>query len=188
MLEKGFTSYSQAYLYYIQQVQKISIANGRIPVTWEEVFVNFQESIDKRSIIQVWIDHATLPKVVQKGFRAILSNNDAWYLNRNQQQPWTYWYLNEPFQGISNVTQQQLVLGGEACMWTLNMWSSDVLRTIWPKTAAVAERLWSKQSTTDTVAAEPRYHWFRCLLLQRGVDASPVYALRTMTPSSCMTQ
>ena len=61
----------------------------------------------------------------------------------------------------------------------INQWGetvdgSDIEQTIWPRMAAIAERLWSPQHVNDTTAAEPRYAYFRCLLNQRGVAAAPV--------------
>jgi hexosaminidase len=44
---------------------------------------------------------------------------------------------------------------------------------VWPRLAAIAERLWSPRSVNDTAMAEPRYDAFRCLLNRRGVQAAP---------------
>ena len=54
---------------------------------------------------------------------------------------------------------EKLLLGGEGC--------------IWPRMAAIAERLWSPRHVNDTAKAEPRYAYFRCMLNQRGVEAAP---------------
>ena len=52
-------------------------------------------------------------------------------------------YGNEPFEEITDIDQQKLVLGGEACMWGETVDASDLINTIWPRAAAVSERLWS---------------------------------------------
>ena len=39
---------------------------------------------------------------------------------------------------------------------------SDLEFTIWPRLAAIAERLWSDASTKSTAEAEPRLEVFRC--------------------------
>lgn len=44
---------------------------------------------------------------------------------------------------------------------------------IWPRAAAVAERLWS-DSDTDTTSAEPRFYRHRERLVDRGIRAEAV--------------
>lgn len=89
---------------------------------------------------------------------------------------------------------RSLVLGGEASQWGESADGSDVLQTIWPRAAAVAERLWSynmELNSSDTGVAA-RMASFRCLLLQRGVPASPLNAPLGRSPppgpGSCSTQ
>ncbi len=50
--------------------------------------------------------------------------------------------------------------------------ASDFDSTVWPRLAAIGERLWSNVDDVD--AARPRLEAFRCLLLERGVGAAPV--------------
>jgi N-acetyl-beta-hexosaminidase len=68
------------YEYFIQQVHQIAINNGRTPVHWEEVFLHFGKNLSADTIIHIWLDHATLAKVVTAGYRGILSNQAIWYL------------------------------------------------------------------------------------------------------------
>jgi len=118
------------------------------------------------------LDHDTLGRVVAAGYRGILANQDVWYLD-HLDISWKDFYLNEPYQNINNVTQQALVLGGSVQMWGETVDTSDIESTIWPRSAAAAERLWSSQEVTDTNAFLPRLEWFRCLLNRRGIGASP---------------
>ncbi|MFK7924079.1 MAG: beta-N-acetylhexosaminidase [Bacteroidia bacterium] len=46
------------------------------------------------------------------------------------------------------VEEQARILGGEACMWTEAAGAPNVESRIWPRTAAIAEKLWSPQDLT----------------------------------------
>jgi hexosaminidase len=94
---------------------------------------------------------------------------------------------------------QARVLGGEAAAWGELIDGSSLLNTVWPRTAAVAERLWSPRSVDNPTEAKPRLAAFRCLLLERGVPAGTLdftktnYALAEAgqpppRPGSCYTQ
>ncbi|CAE7794340.1 HEXO3 [Symbiodinium sp. CCMP2592] len=60
----------------------------------------------------------------------------------------------------------------EGCMWGETVDGSDQAPTMWPRLAAIAERLWSAPASSSA-AAESRLNAFRCLLLRRGVAAAP---------------
>lgn len=77
------------------------------------------------------------PKVVAKGLRCIYSNQGFWYLD-HLDTPWDKVYTAEPLEGIKNTSQQELVIGGEVCMWGETIDTSDVQQTIWPRAAAAA--------------------------------------------------
>ena len=79
--------------------------------------------------------------------------------------------MNEPMTGVTKESEERLVLGGEACMWQEYIDGSNVLSTVWPRAAAVAERLWSPRKVNDTKAAQPRLAQFRFLLQKRGIPA-----------------
>jgi hexosaminidase len=68
------------------------------------------------------------------------------------------------------------VLGGQGEMWGETVDVSDFEQTVWPRMAAIAERLWSPRAVANTTTARPRLEQFRCLLNRRGVRASPTTA------------
>ncbi|KAL9226095.1 hypothetical protein vseg_001945 [Gypsophila vaccaria] len=184
-----------AYQYFVVKAQEIAILYNRTPVNWEETFINFPSKLNPRTVVHNWLVSGICPKAVAKGFRCIYSNQGVWYLD-HLDVPWQPVYNAEPLEGISDATQQELILGGEVCMWGETGDTSDVQQTIWPRAAAAAERLWSSIEATSSgninETVLPRLHYFRCLLNMRGVQAAPVtnyYARRPPTgPGSCYDQ
>lgn len=94
---------------------------------------------------------------------------------------WEDMYTNEPTTGLSPSSDPSLLLGGESCMWGETVDPSDLDQTIWPRAAAVAERLWSPKDAIPADAedeemktVESRLQTFRCLLTRRGIAAAPV--------------
>lgn len=100
-------SADDAYMYIVDRAQQIVHSMGRHSIHWEEVFLHFGTKLDKNTIIHIWLDHETLGRVVAAGYRGILSNSDVWYLD-HLQVPWTSFYLNEPYQGITDPNQQKV--------------------------------------------------------------------------------
>lgn len=166
-----------AYQYFVLKAQEIAISKNWTPVNWEETFNSFPSKLNPRTIVHNWLGSGVCPRAVAKGYRCIFSNQGAWYLD-HLDVPWNEVYSAEPLEGINNVSEQNLVLGGEVCMWGETADTSDVQQTIWPRAAAAAERLWSKREAVSarniTLAILPRLHYFRCLLNRRGVQAAPV--------------
>ena len=77
-------------------------------------------------------------------------------------------------------------------MWGETVDSSDLEQTVWPRLAAIGERLWSARTLTNATAALPRIEDFRCLLDARGVHAAPVQNANARSapsgPGSCFAQ
>jgi hexosaminidase len=96
------------------------------------------------------------------------------------------------------VEQKQRILGGESCMWAEYVNPENVDSRIWPRNAAIAERLWSPQEVRDPASmyarldfVSSRLEWLglthrtvsRHMLQRLAGPASPAEsaALRTLT-------
>ena len=106
---------------------------------------------------------------------------------------WDAVYSNEPCSNISDQKQCDLVLGGQGEMWGEKVDVSDLESTVWPRLAAIAEKLWSPRSqTTEPSQALERIQRFRCLLNHRGIKAAPVNNANARAsptgPGSCYEQ
>ena len=131
--------------YFTARVQKLVAAHHRIMVGWDEVL---QPDTPKDVVIHSWRGPEGLAAAVRHGNRAILSN--GYYIDLNQ--PASEHYLVDPLGGAAaslTPEEQKLVLGGEATMWSEFTTPEIIDSRIWPRTAAIAERLWSAQDVRD---------------------------------------
>ena len=116
----------------------------------------------------------------------------SWYLD-NLNVDWAAVYANDPCAGgMPDDLCKKHVLGGHGEMWGETVDTSDLAQTVWPRLAAISERLWSPKGTTDPKAALPRIEEFRCLLNRRGIAAAPVDNLSARSapkgPGGCFEQ
>jgi hexosaminidase len=131
--------------YFNTRVQKIVSKHGKIMIGWDEVLA---PDLPKDIVIQSWRGQKSLAEAAQLGFRSILSF--GYYLD--YMWPASQHYADDPLSGDAAALtpeQQHLVLGGEACMWSEYVTGENIDSRIWPRTAAIAERLWSPQNVTD---------------------------------------
>ena len=189
--EQGMQNSEEIYEYFVDRVAQLTRDQQRTPVQWVEVFEHFGSSLDKNTIIHVWKDKKELTDVINAGYQALLSDNHNWYLD-HLETSWKAMYQNEPTEYLDESSDLSLLLGGEVCMWSEKVDVSDLENTVWPRAAAVAERLWTPQVDMDVDRAEARLEAFRCLLLDRGVAVAPVNNLRARgapkAPGSCYHQ
>ena len=139
-------------VYFSQGLQKIVTKHGKSVVGWDEVFI---PGAPKDIVIQSWRGQQSLAAAAQQGYHGILSN--GYYLDLG----WSAarHYAVDPMGGpAANLTddQKKLILGGESCMWSEYVNAENVDSRIWPRNAAIAERLWSAQSTTDAASMYAR--------------------------------
>ena len=134
--------------YFSARVQKIVAAHERIMVGWDEVL---QPGTPKDVVIQSWRGPQFVGQAVKGGNRAMLSA--GYYIDLNQSA--AEHYAADP-EGEDPTTltsdESKRVLGGEATMWSEFVTPENVDSRIWPRTAAIAERLWSPRNTRDVAS------------------------------------
>ncbi|KAL4290473.1 hypothetical protein GQ457_14G023150 [Hibiscus cannabinus] len=184
-LDKNKMKPKDAYRYFVLKAQEIAISKNWTPVNWEETFNAFAKNLNPRTVVHNWLGPGVCPKAVAKGFKCIFSNQNVWYLD-HLDVSWDEVYYAEPLEGIGNASKQELVIGGEVCMWGETVDTSNVQQTIWPRAAAAAERLWSTEEalSADNNSVLQRLQYFRCLLNRRGVQAAPVTNYYARNPPS----
>ena len=130
--------------YFNQRVSKILQKNGKKMIGWEEIL---HPDLPKDAVIQSWRGPASLADAARKGYDGILSSGyyiDLMFSTREH-------YKVDPVAPDANLTEQELrhILGGEATMWGEWVSPETIDSRIWPRTAAIAERLWSKSTVND---------------------------------------
>jgi len=183
----------QGYAYFAKRASQIAISNGRRPVQWSEVFDHFKDQLDKRTIVHIWKSVTNVTEVVALGYNVLLNvgyDAQSWYLD-NLNVKWDAVYSQEPCAGVPDSLCDK-ILGGHGEMWGETVDASDLEQTVWPRQAAIAERLWSPREVNDPAEALQRIENFRCLLNERGIRAAPVNNANARSsppgPGSCYNQ
>ncbi len=145
MRAHGMKTNEQLQTYFTNRVQKIVEKHGKTMVGWDEIL---NPDSPKSVVIQSWRGQKSLADAARQGYRGLLST--GYYVDLNW--PAAQHYAADPLgDGAADLTpeQKQRVLGGEACMWAEYVSPENIDSRIWPRTAAIAERLWSPQNVTD---------------------------------------
>jgi len=111
--------------------------------------------VPKDIVIQSWRGQASLAQAAKQGYRGILSN--GYYLDLGW--PAARHYAVDPMSGDAaslSAEEKQRILGGESCMWAEYVNPENVDSRIWPRNAAIAERLWSPQEVRDPASMYAR--------------------------------
>ena len=141
MRTRHMKTYMDLQTYFNKRIQPILRRNGKIMMGWDEIW---QPGVPKDIVIQSWRGKEPFYASIKAGYKAILSN--GYYIDLIQ--PASFHYLNDPIPDTIQFTKN--ILGGEATMWSELVSSETVDSRIWPRTAAIAERLWSPASVKDT--------------------------------------
>ena len=137
--------------YFTMKLVPMLKKHGKQLMGWEEIMT---KDMSKNAIIHSWKGpNEGLPvgqsvaNAAKNGYKTVLSN--GYYLDLMQSV--NDHYLNDPIPHNSSLTDEEKarILGGEATMWTELATPSTLDSRIWPRTAAIAERLWSNQNVVD---------------------------------------
>jgi hexosaminidase len=152
MKDHGIKGNAALQGYFSAKVQKIVAAHNKIMVGWDEVL---QPGTPKDVVIQSWRGPEFVGQAVKGGNRALLSA--GYYIDLNQSAAQHY-AADPEGEGPTTLTSEESkrILGGEAALWSEYVTPDSVDSRIWPRTAAIAERLWSPRSTRDVASMYTR--------------------------------
>jgi hexosaminidase len=140
--------------YFTGRLQKLVASHHKTMEGWDEVL---QPDTPQDVVIQSWRGQASLAEAAKQGNRGLLST--GYYIDLNQSA--AQHYLADPLSGEGNSLtpeQRARVLGGEATMWSEFVTPENIDSRIWPRTAAIAERLWSPQEARDVYSMYKRLY------------------------------
>jgi hexosaminidase len=176
--------------YFSGHVQKLVSKHGKTTVGWDEIL---QPDVPKSIVIQSWRGQASLAQAAKQGYSGLLSS--GYYLDL----AWPTWqhYAVDPMTGPTadlTAEEKKHILGGEACMWAEYVSPENIDSRIWPRAAAIAERLWSPQGVTNVDSMYARMgqtsRWLDDLglthnssyatMLRRIAGSADIVALRTL--------
>jgi hexosaminidase len=143
--KNGLKSTAELHAYFNKRVHALIVKHGKQMIGWDEIL---QPGSPSDVVIQSWRGQESLADAARKGYRGILSF--GYYLDHLN--PASFHYQIDPLGGAAkqlNEREAAFILGGEACMWTEYVTAETVDSRLWPRAAAIAERLWSPANVTD---------------------------------------
>jgi len=153
MKEKGYADQHELQNYFNVRLQEILAPLGKKMMGWDEIL---DGDLPTSAMIQAWrgwiAEPENLPhaRAARKGHQVVVSM--GYYIDLLL--PAESHYLADPMPVEGALTEEQAenILGGEACMWAELITPASIDSRLWPRTAAVAERLWSPVAVNDVAS------------------------------------
>ncbi len=164
MKAKGLKDNHALQAYFNQHVSKILQKLGKKMIGWDEIL---HPDLPKDTVIHSWRGPASLAEAAHKGYDGILSS--GYYIDLMY--PASQHYQVDPVASDGGLSEIELahILGGEATMWGEWVSPETIDSRIWPRTAAIAERLWSPRNVTAIDDMYRRLEWVSLQLEELGL-------------------
>jgi hexosaminidase len=145
MRRNHLKSTEELQAYFNRRLQKVVAKYGKRMEGWDEIL---DPDLPKEIVIQSWRGQKSLAESARHGFSSILSA--GYYLDHME--PASTLYAVDPLAGDAAALtddEKSRILGGEIAMWGEFVSPENVDSRIWPRAAAIAERLWSPSNVRD---------------------------------------
>ncbi|HWY05093.1 MAG TPA: family 20 glycosylhydrolase [Candidatus Acidoferrum sp.] len=156
MKAHGMKNNQDLQAYFNQRLEKIVAKNHKTMVGWDEIL---HPDLPKTIVVHSWRGQASLAAAAKQGYRGLLSY--GYYLDLMW--PASRHYAVDPMtmtttDAAATLTpeEKKLILGGESCQWAEWVTPENIDSHIWPRNAAIAERLWSPQEVKDAASMYQR--------------------------------
>jgi hexosaminidase len=184
--------------YFNRRVVEILKHKGKVAIGWDEVL---DGDFPKDGMVQTWRSAKTMARSVEAGHHTVVSG--GYYLDTllpasklyraDPVDPLAYGMSRENYDAVKAVragamlpdafaldpsirlmpSEERFVRGGEAAMWSEETPPEIVEGRIWPRAAAIAERLWSPAAIVETDDMYRRLAQIDRELDALGVGAGP---------------
>ncbi len=142
--EHGLKDNAGLHAYFNSKIHAILARHGKKMMGWDEIL---HPDLPEGSLVHSWRGPDGIAAATKLGFPVLLSN--GYYIDLCYPTPAHYLNDPAPTQASLSDAQRKLVLGGEATMWSEWVSPETIDSRIWPRTAAIAERLWSPENVRD---------------------------------------
>lgn len=169
--KNNFANNHELQTYFTMQLIQMLKKHNKQLMGWEEIMT---KNLSKDAIIHSWKGSnegiaagQSLVNAVKNGYKTVLSN--GYYIDLMQGVE--SHYLNDPMPKNITLTAEEKarILGGEAPMWSELVTPTTIDSRIWPRTAAIAERLWSNENVTDMASLRKRMNVISLQLEELGI-------------------
>jgi hexosaminidase len=157
--------------YFNRRVERILAKHGKKMIGWHEIL---HPDLPKSVLVQVWQRQPHMADIARRGYAGILSF--GYYLD--QMQTSSFHYGMDPLgRDTDSLTsgEKERIWGGEACMWAEFVTPDNIESRIWPRAAAIAERLWSSAGQTDVRSMYDRIEYLDRDLEIQGLQHCSTY-------------
>lgn len=151
MSAKGLATNHELQAYFNIRLQKILEEYGKRTMGWEEIMT---PDMPRTALIHSWKGEwegvpakKSLYQAAKAGYETILSN--GYYLDLMFSAASHYQVDPAPSDAPLTPEERKRILGGEMCMWSELVVPATIDSRLWPRAAAVAERLWSPERIMD---------------------------------------
>lgn len=128
--------------YFVRRTREIISKHGKQTIAWEEAF---SPDLPNNLVVQVWSDGTYANKALSHGNMIIVSK--GFYLDVFM--PASVHYQNDAIPATTPESLKKQFLGGEAAQWSEVVDRFNIETRVWPRAAAIAERLWSPAAVND---------------------------------------
>jgi hexosaminidase len=190
MKAHGMKNNQDLQAYFNQRLQKIVAKNHKLMVGWDEIL---HPELPKTIVVQSWRGQQSLAAATKQGYSGLLSY--GYYLDLMW--PAAQHYAVDPMSDAAAALapeEKNRILGGESCQWAEWVTPENIDSHIWPRNAAIAERLWSPQEVKNVDSMYARLNavslnleWLglthrstRTRMLERMAGTADIFPLRVL--------